>query len=153
MAHVLIVDDDELIAELASEILIGAGHACGWITRGEDALRLVRRRRPDILLLDNDMPGMSGPQVLRALRQSADAYDLPVIMFTAVSGPADEDQARYNGAQDYIRKPFEYDTLVTKVDRVLHSSAARGHRSLAELMRQGVGRPAGPIDTRLRRAV
>ena len=45
MAHILIADDDELIAELASQVLIDAGHACGWVTSGEDCWALLRRRR------------------------------------------------------------------------------------------------------------
>ena len=154
MAHILIVDDDELIAELASEILIGAGHACGWVTSGEAALNVVKRRLPDLLLLDNDMPGMSGPQVLRKLRSSSYAYDLPVVMFTAVSGTQDEDAARYNGAQDYIRKPFEYRTLIQKVDSVLRARANRPrHRSLDEVMIRQSGWGRDESRTQLRRAV
>ena len=154
MAHILIVDDDELIAELASEILIGAGHACGWVTSGEAALNVVKRRLPDIMLLDNDMPGMSGPQVLRKLRTSSYAYDLPVVMFTAVSGAQDEDAARYNGAQDYVRKPFEYHTLIQKVTDVLQSRANRPrHRSLDEVMARQAGWLQDEPRTQLRRAV
>ena len=125
MAHVLIVDDDELIAELASQVLIDAGHACGWVTSAEDAWRLIQRKRPDIILLDQDMPGMSGVTMLRNLRQSSVFYDLPVIMFTAMKGEQDESQAIYAGAQDYIRKPFEPRSLNSRVQRVL---AKRGER-------------------------
>ena len=140
MAHILIVDDDELIAELASEILIGAGHACGWVTSGEAALNLLKRRRPDLVLLDNDMPGLTGPQVLRKMRSCEHAYDLPVIMFTAVSGEQDEEAALYNGAQDYLRKPFEYHALIDKVTRVLAARARRPrHRSLQEIMAEQSG--------------
>lgn len=119
MAHILIVDDDELIAEIASEVLIDAGHACGWVTSGEDAWLLLQRRRPDILLLDQDMPGISGVSLLRKIRQSPDFYDLPVIMFTAMCGAQDESQAMYAGAQDFVRKPFDPKGLTSRVQRVL----------------------------------
>ncbi|MEE4537344.1 MAG: response regulator [Erythrobacter sp.] len=119
MAHILIADDDELISELASQVLIDHGHACGWVTSGEEALQLLARRRPDILLLDQDMPGMSGVTLLRQLRQSPDFYDLPVIMFTAMSGAEDESQAIYAGAQDFVRKPFDPRSLATRVQGVL----------------------------------
>lgn len=119
MAYILIADDDELISELASQVLIDAGHACGWVTSGEDCWALLRRRRPDLLLLDQDMPGMSGVTLLRKLRQSAEFYDLPVIMFTAMTGAQDESQAIYAGAQDYVRKPFDPKALTGRIQRVL----------------------------------
>ena len=124
MAYILIADDDELIAELASQALIDAGHASGWVTTAEDAWDLLGRRRPDILILDQDMPGMSGVTLLRKLRQSPDFYDLPVVMFTAMSGVEDESQAIYAGAQDFVRKPFDPAGLVRRVQRVL---AKRGN--------------------------
>lgn len=138
MAHVLIADDDELIAELASQALIDAGHACGWVTSAEDAWFLLQRRRPDILLLDQNMPGMSGVTFLRKLRQSANFYDLPVLMFTAMKGEQDESQAIYAGAQDYIRKPFEPKSLRSKVQRVLARRQDR-HTDLKTYLAQSAG--------------
>lgn len=125
MARILIADDDELVAELASQVLIDAGHACGWVTTAEDTLALLVKKRPDILLLDQDMPGMSGLTMLRQLRGSPDFYDLPVIMFTAMTGLNDEAQAIYAGAQDYVRKPFDAAGLKSRVARLL---AKRGSR-------------------------
>ena len=135
MAHILIVDDDEIVAELAANILIEAGHACGWLTDGDKALQLLRWRRPDLLLLDLDMPGMTGRQVLREVRQSAKNYDLPVIMFTAIPGAEDEQQALYSGAQDNIRKPFDAKFLTWKVDHVLRTRADRPkHLDLKDML-------------------
>lgn len=140
MAHILIADDDELIAELASQVMIDAGHACGWVTSGEDAWALLNRRRPDVLLLDQDMPGMSGVTLLRKLRQSEDFYDLPVIMFTAMSGAEDEAQAIYAGAQDYVRKPFDPKGLTGRVQRVLAKREDRPrHTSLATQLARSAG--------------
>jgi CheY-like chemotaxis protein len=119
MAYILIADDDELIAELASQVLIDAGHACGWVTSGEDCWALLQKRRPDLLLLDQDMPGISGISLLRKMRQSPEFYDLPVIMFTAMSGAQDEAQASFAGAQAFIRKPFDPLSLRNHVLRVL----------------------------------
>ncbi len=125
MARILIADDDELIAEIASEVLIDAGHACGWVTSADAAWTCVRHKRPDVLLLDQDMPGESGLTLLRRLRQSSQLYDLPVIMFTAMTGPADEAQAIYAGAQDFISKPFDPVDLIARVNRLI---ALRGDR-------------------------
>ena len=151
MPHILIVDDDEMIAQLASEVLMDAGHACGWVSDGEKALDLLRWRRPDLLLLDQDMPGLTGAQVLRSLRSSAETYDLPVIMFTGISGVEDENAAFHNGAQAYIRKPFKAHVLIGQVNEVLAPRAERpSHLSLMEHLEQATGRWR---DTPKRRAV
>ena len=140
MAHILIADDDDIVSELACSTLIEEGHACGWVSNGEDALKLLKWRRPDLLLLDQDMPGMSGSRLLRELRNSSAYYDLPIIMFTAVTGREDEIQARFNGAQDYIRKPFDPDKLVVTVEQVLEARAARPrHRDLKVHLEQASG--------------
>jgi two-component system, OmpR family, phosphate regulon response regulator PhoB len=125
MARILIADDDELIAELASEVLIDAGYPCGWVTSAEAAWRCVQRKRPDILLLDQQMPGESGMTLLRRLRRSPVLYDLPVIMFTAMRGEQDQLQAIYAGAQDFLSKPFDPADLVMRVKRLLRR---RGNR-------------------------
>ncbi len=119
MARILIADDDELIAELASEVLIDSGHACGWVTSAEAAWDCVHRKRPDVLLLDQAMPGESGLSLLRRLRISPLLYDLPVVMFTTISGEEDEAQAIYAGAQDFLTKPFDPFMLVTRINRLL----------------------------------
>ena len=145
MARILIADDDELIAELASEVLIDVGHACGWVTTAEEAWEVAHKRRPDILLLDQDMPGMSGVTLLRKLRGSPQFYDLPVVMFTAMRGAQDEAQAIYAGAQDYIRKPFDPSQLVSRVARVL---AKRGSRQQHTDLKTNVLREAGLLRER-----
>ena len=133
MAYIVIADDDEIVANYASEILIGAGHACGWVTDGQQALDLLKWRRPDLLLLDHDMPGMTGGELLRTMRKSAKLYDLPVIMFTAMTGAHDEEQARFQGAQDYIRKPLEPKFLLWRINQVLRAREERPqHRDLVE---------------------
>ncbi len=119
MARILIADDDELIAELASEVLIDAGHACGWVTDAAATWACLHRKRPDLLLLDQSMPGESGMTLLRRLRRSPDFYDLPVMMFTAMSGEQDHLQAIYAGAQDFLSKPFDPVNLVSRVVRLI----------------------------------
>lgn len=139
MARILIADDDELIAELASEVLIDAGHACGWVTSAAAAWQCVQRKRPDLLLLDQGMPGESGMTLLRRLRRSPELYDLPVMMFTAMSGAQDECQAIYAGAQDFLTKPFDPLDLVARVGRLIK---LRGNRPRhVDLRKAMVGDP------------
>lgn len=125
MARILIADDDTAIASLASDVLMDAGHACGWVTSAEECLQVMRFKRPDLLLLDHSFPGMSGITLLRQLRRSPRFYDLPVVMFTAISGEEDEAQAIYAGAQDFIRKPFDPLWLVRKVEKQLEKRMGR----------------------------
>ena len=152
MAYILIADDDELIAELASQTLIDAGHACGWVTNAEDCWELLQRRRPHLLMLDQDMPGMSGMSLLRKLRQSPAFYDLPVLMFTAMSGAQDEAQATFAGAQGYIRKPFDPRGLTLRVRRVLAQRDDQPrHKDLQTYLQEssGFADPAAPSARRM----
>ncbi|MGY6552396.1 MAG: response regulator [Erythrobacter sp.] len=125
MARILIADDDEVMAGVASDILIDAGYACGWVTSAEGCLQVMRFKRPDLLLLDHTLPGMSGLTFLRQLRRSRHFYDLPVIMFTAIGGAEDEAQAIYAGAQDFIRKPFDPAWLIRQVERQIERRGDR----------------------------
>ncbi len=134
MAHILIVDDDEIVAELTSGVLIAEGHACGWVTNTKDAERLLNWRRPDIMLLDINMPEENGTSLLRRVRQSPQLYDLPVIMFTAATSDADEHRSLYNGAHGYLRKPVKPKTLIWQINEMLNNREDRPkHRSLDEL--------------------
>ena len=128
MAYILVVDDDDIVAEHAAQVLINAGHACGWVSDAKAALQVLARRKPDLILLDQNMPGESGTSMLRRLRNSPRFYDIPVIMLTGVHGIKDEQVAYYNGAQDYIRKPFSEKMLVFRIRQVLRSRETRARQ-------------------------
>jgi two-component system phosphate regulon response regulator PhoB len=152
MALILVIDDDEIAAGIAAEALISAGHGCGCVPDVDAARDLLRWRRPDLLLLDHDMPGTTGGCFLRELRNSPDTYDLPVVMFTRIEGADDESTARYNGAQDYVRKPFDKTLLVWRVNKLLEARAHRPqHRDLPQVMRFREVRaaPTGPRHRRV----
>ena len=135
MAHILVVDSEDIVAERAAQVLIDAGHACGWVGDAETAMKVITRRRPDLNLLDEHLPGESGTSFLRRLRNSALFYDLPVMMLTSVLGFKEEQIAFYNGAQDYVRKPFEKRALVSRVKKLVDSRRKRpAHLSLAQHM-------------------
>ena len=142
MAYILVVDDDDIVAEYAAGILMNAGHACGWVGDAEAAMDVLGQRRPDLVLLDHDMPGESGVALLRRMRNSPRLYDLPVAMFTGSVGAEEEQIARYSGAQDYIRKPFVAEMLVLRVEAILKKRQSKPrHRTLA----QNVGVEQAPI--------
>ncbi|MEO5867681.1 MAG: response regulator, partial [Sphingomonas sp.] len=102
MGRIILADDDEIVAELVSDAFIAAGHAVGWLKDGKTALEVIERRRPDLAILDCNMPQMSGILVLRALRESKTLFDLPVLMLTGRQGGTDEQILRYEGANDYL---------------------------------------------------
>lgn len=120
MARIILADDDEIIAELVTDAFMAAGHAVGWLKDGRSALDIIKRRRPDLVILDCNMPEMSGVTVLRELRKSPVLFNLPVLMLTGRQGNADEDIARFEGADDYVRKPFDPAVLVGRAEALMN---------------------------------
>ena len=119
MGRIILADDDELVAGLVIEALMAAGHAVGWLQDGKSALEVIESRRPDLAILDCNMPGMTGMEVLRAVRASDTLFDLPVMMLTGRRSQADEQILRYDGANDYLRKPFDPVMLVGRAERLM----------------------------------
>ena len=119
MGKVLLAEDDEIVGELVVDAFIEAGHAIGWLKDGKAALDVVERRRPDLLILDCNMPEMSGIELLRTIRTSETLFDLPVMMLTGRQGDTDEQILRYEGANDYLRKPFDPMVLVGRAEELM----------------------------------
>jgi DNA-binding response OmpR family regulator len=112
---VLIVDDDEDLRVLARKALVRAGHTVIEADNGEQGLELVEVHKPHLLLLDLNMPGMDGFEVLRRLRSRESSQSLPVIVLTALG---DEESARGSfqvGATDFLSKPFTPPQLDARV--------------------------------------
>jgi DNA-binding response OmpR family regulator len=119
MSRIILVDDDEIIAELVSEVLISAGHAVGWLSDGATALDLICRWPPHLVILDCNMPDMSGVDVLRTMRRSLQMCQVPVLMLTGRKSQGDERIVSYEGANDYFRKPFDPVTLVGRAEALM----------------------------------
>lgn len=114
--HILVVDDDTLLRRSLSLQLEQAGYRTSTAANAEDALALVRRKRPDLIMLDIGLPGMDG---LEALRHFQDELDVPVIFVTARRRELDEILGLELGADGYITKPFNPDVLLARVKAVL----------------------------------
>jgi DNA-binding response OmpR family regulator len=123
VSHILIVEDDRDIAELIRHYLGRAGHSVEVVTSGADVLPRVAERRPDLLVLDLMLPGVSGLEICRALRADAAAADLPIIMVTARAEEADRIIGLDTGADDYLTKPFSPKELVARVAALLRRAA------------------------------
>jgi DNA-binding response OmpR family regulator len=123
VAFVLIVDANQGHATRASDVLIAAGHACGWVTSAEQAVTLLRWRVPDLILLDQAIPGADGGNLPQRLRRTANVGDLPIILLTSGAaalcvGSGD------NAVLDDIRKPFDPGFLAWRVEHALGAQTA-----------------------------
>ena len=125
MAHTLFVHADELLGETVRAVLEAEGHAVGFVAGGEAALEAIRRKRPDLVILDNMMPDVPGEEVLRQIRASDGVYRTPVLMLTARRKEDDVQIAMRAGADDYLKKPFDPDQLLAHVDVLLASGRKR----------------------------
>jgi DNA-binding response OmpR family regulator len=106
MAKILIVDDEAGIRELCRVNLVLAGYEVAEAADGQRALELARSENPDLILLDVLMPGMSGWEVLTALRADAATAEIPVVMLTALNSEDDQIRGWEGGAVEYLTKPF-----------------------------------------------
>src|SRR5919112_2034998 len=117
---ILVVDDDENLRWVTQTQLEDAGYEVVASPDGEAALRSLNGRRPDLVLTDLKMPGMSGMDLLKRIR--AIDSEIPVLMITAFGTIQSAVEAVKNGAYDYLTKPFDYEELVLSVKRALEHS-------------------------------
>jgi len=113
---VLVVDDDAKTVELVKLYLNRDGYRVITAGDGNDALRLARENHPDLIVLDLMLPGMSGLEVCRVLREES---DVPIIMLTALTTDDDRLKGLELGADDYVTKPFSPRELAARVRAVL----------------------------------
>ena len=111
----LVVDDNELNRDALSRRLASRNFSVTSAANGDDALRLTASRRFDLVLLDVEMPGMSGLEVLARLRETRSQTELPVIMVTARTLGADIVEAFRLGANDYVTKPVDFPVAVARI--------------------------------------
>ncbi len=122
MSKVLIVEDDDDIAELMAHALTKAGHETERAASGREALARARDARPDAIVLDLMLPGVDGLQVCRTLRDGVGTATIPIIMVTARAEEADRIRGLDLGADDYLPKPFSPRELVARVAALLRRS-------------------------------
>jgi len=127
---ILVADDSRSNLEVIGRRLTQMGYLTALTGSGAGALDLLSARGFDLLLLDLVMPGMSGLQVLAEIRSRGETADLPVIVITARSDPASAVEALAAGADDHVAKPFDFEVLGARIERLL----TRGKR-IADLKR------------------
>jgi two-component system response regulator RegX3 len=124
MTHVLLVDDEEPLRESLGYTLSREGYHVTTAADGLTALRAVREKAPDVVLLDLMLPGLDGTEVCRRIRGFS---DVPILMLTAKDQEADKVSGLELGADDYVTKPFSTRELLARIKAVLrrHHAAER----------------------------
>ncbi|MEX2533071.1 MAG: response regulator transcription factor [Nitriliruptoraceae bacterium] len=116
MQKLLLVEDEAAIAEGLAITLEAEGFSVLWVNNGADALTAFTKHRPDLVLLDLMLPGMSGTEICREIRRVS---DVPIIMVTARDAEIDRVVGLELGADDYVTKPFSTRELVARIKTVL----------------------------------
>lgn len=114
-ADLLVVEDDPALSRLIGYNLEKQGYAVRVVGDGEAALEQVRQKRPDLLLLDWMLPGISGLEVCRQLRGQPKTATLPIVMLSARGEETDTIRGLDTGADDYLVKPFSMEALFARV--------------------------------------
>jgi len=120
---ILVAEDEQTILDLLSASLRHAGFVVIEAVDGDEALRLARAERPDVLLLDVMMPGHDGFDVVRTLR--TDGINTPVLFVTARGATQDKIQGLTDGGDDYVTKPFSLDEVHARIRALLRRSGGR----------------------------
>lgn len=116
---ILIVEDEGAIRDMLGYALMKAGFLCEEAADSQAARSTLKAERPDLILLDWMLPGMSGIDYARRLKSAPETRDIPIIMLTAKGEEADKVRGLETGADDYITKPFSTRELVARVRAVL----------------------------------
>jgi len=119
-AKILVIDDEPQIRRVLRTTLTSQGYTVAEAKTGDEGLQLLRDERPDLILLDVNMPGRSGLETCREIRATS---DVPIIMLTVRSSEHDKVMALDAGADDYVVKPFGSEELMARIRAALRRSA------------------------------
>ena len=120
-ANILVVDDEPQIRRVMRSTLTSHGYVILEAKTGEEAIEVARKAKPDLILLDVNMPGMSGIEACRELRRGTNA---PIIMLTVRNAERDKVLALDAGADDYVAKPFGIEELLARIRAALRRYSA-----------------------------
>ena len=116
---VLIVEDNELNMKLFHDLLEAHGYATLQTRDGMEALKIARQEKPDLILMDIQLPEVSGLEVTKWIKEDDDLKRIPVIAVTAFAMKGDEEKIREGGCEDYIAKPISIAKFLDTVKRYL----------------------------------
>ena len=117
---ILIVEDNELNMKLFNDLLQAHGYETMQTKDGREVMGLVRERRPDLILMDIQLPEVSGLDITRMLKDDAEFRDIPVIAVTAFAMKGDEEKIREGGCEGYIAKPISVASFLQTISKFLN---------------------------------
>ena len=120
MPTILIAEDNDLNRELLRELLQAHGYDVREAVNGRQAIDLMRKARPDVALLDLNMPVLDGFATLKQIRQDRSLFSLPVMAVTASAMRGDREKALEAGFDSYLSKPIDSTILYQELDRILN---------------------------------
>ncbi len=118
---VLIVEDNELNMKLFHDLLEAHGYATLQTKDGMEALKLAREHRPDLILMDIQLPEVSGLEVTKWIKEDEELKSIPIIAVTAFAMKGDEEKIREGGCEDYLAKPISVTKFLQTVQRFLNA--------------------------------
>ena len=123
MSVILIVEDNEKNMKLARDVLQAKGYATLEAVTGEEGVKLARERKPDLVLMDIQLPGINGIEAFRQIRGDPDTARIPVVALTASVTPTDRSQITAAGFDAFIGKPINLKEFVETVKRLVAGAA------------------------------
>lgn len=134
---ILIVDDEEDIIELIKYNLKNEGYSILTAEAGEQAIKIAKQARPDLIVLDLMLPGMDGLEVTRYLRSNDQTRDLPIVILTAKGEESDIITGLELGANDYISKPFSPKVLTARIRAILRRRRKESETESEKIRQEG----------------
>jgi two-component system, cell cycle response regulator DivK len=120
--HILVVEDEEDNRQILRDLLTTAGYEMTEAVNGEEALAEVAKQRPDLILMDIQLPVMDGYEATRRIRINPDLKSLPIIAVTSYALAGDESKALASGCDAYVSKPYSPRQLLEKIREYLPKS-------------------------------
>ncbi|MDA8092806.1 MAG: response regulator [Betaproteobacteria bacterium] len=120
MARILVVEDNPANMRLAALVLEKAGHQVLQAYEAESGLQAARTDRPELILMDIQLPGMDGLTATRLLKADPQTADIRIIALTAFAMKGDEEKMRAAGCDGYVAKPIRYKELISAIDQLLN---------------------------------
>jgi len=125
--HILVIEDEQIVAYDLRTLLTRLGHIpLGPATSGPEAIEMAARTRPDLILMDMDLPVVDGWEATRRLKSDSTMRAIPIIALTAHAMQSDCDRAFQAGCDDFATKPIEFGLLIEKINRALLSRGDAG---------------------------
>ena len=126
---ILVVDDNELVRDLIQVTLTESGYTVDCTGSGEEALEVIKEKKPELLIVDYILPGMNGHEVCNKVKGNPLYSSIPIILISAANKPGQQSEGYHSGAIDYLKKPIDNNLLLAKVRSLLDIQTAQKKKS------------------------